>query len=327
MIPSERIATPSAPTTRATARLVFKTEISDAISGIVDRDHFLQRLARRVVEVTGNPAVAIYTRAGQGGDLLLRSSTIPKSRPVPARVSVAASVANPASFAAGDGVGDVLAVPIGHGEETMGALVLYAPAGAAFGAGERLILADIAEEIAPAIAVAEHHHTVKQSSVIDLRTGAYASWYVNQRLDEEFARAQRTQSPITVILVCLLNFDDIQQEHGYDVADTILRELVTEYAGLTRVFDIVGARGRSELAILLPDTDIGQAAPAIARIHHRSTRVFERLELAPSATPLRVITGAASFPADGDQPTSILVAAEHRLNQNEILQRRMQERG
>jgi hypothetical protein len=39
------------------------------------------------------------------------------------------------------------------------------------------------------------------------------------------------------------------------------------------------------------------------------------------------VTGAASFPADGSEATSILMAAEHRFNQNEILHRRMAERG
>ena len=85
-------------------------------------------------------------------------------------------------------------------------------------------------------------------------------------------------------------------------------------------------RGRSEFSILLPETDLSQAGTVIARIHQRSARVIERLELPADAAGIHVVTGAASFPADGDGATTILVAAEHRFNQNEILYWRMAER-
>jgi diguanylate cyclase (GGDEF)-like protein len=317
-------------TARDTARLAFKTEISDAISGIVDRDHFLQRLARRVADVTSDAWVAIYTRAGIGGDLLLRSNTMPNARPLPARIS-----ANPEQMThdviAYSGVdptaGLIHSVTIGSGDDVMGALVLYSSNLAPLGETERTTLATIAEEIAPAIAVAELHHAVKQTAVVDLTTGAHVSWYVSQRFDEEIARAQRTQNPVTVVIAAVLGFEAYQREAGYAAGDELLRDLTTEYSGLTRVFDVVGLRARSEFTILLPDTDLSQAGTVIARIHQRSAKVIERLQQPASGTRVAVVTGAASFPADGSEATTIMLAAEHRFNQNEILHRRMAERG
>lgn len=314
---------------RDMARITFKTEISDAISGIVDRDHFLQRLARRVADVTSDAWVAIYTRAGAGGDLLLRSNTMPNSRPLPARIS-----ADPArmtddliAYSGVDPAGQLIyVVPIGPRDDVMGALVLYSSNLEQLGEAERATLDVIAEEIAPAIAVAEHHHAVKQSAMVDLTTGAYVAWYVNQRFEEEIARAQRTLNAVTVVIATVLGFEEYQHVAGYDVGDALLRELTAEFSGLTRVFDVVGMRGRSEFTIVLPDTDLSQAGTVVTRIHQRSARVIERLEPAPTAR-LHVVTGAASFPADGAEATSILVAAEHRFSQNEVLHRRMAERG
>lgn len=329
MMQTDRSVDAGSEAPRDVARLAFKTEISDAISGIVDRDHFLQRLARRVADVTSGAWVAIYTRAGVAGDLLLRSSTMPNARPLPARMSadpdrmtddlIAYSGVDPAGQL-------IISVPIGPRDDVMGALVLYSSNLERLGETERTTLAVIAEEIAPAIAVAEHHHAVKQSSVVDLTTGAYVNWYVNQRFDEEIARAQRTQSPVTVVIAAVLGFEEYQHEVGYDAGDMLLRELTTEYSGLTRVFDVVGMRGRSEFSILLPDTDLSQAGTVIARIHQRSARVIERLEQLPVSARVTVVTGAASFPADGADATTILVAAEHRFNQNEMLHRRTVER-
>lgn len=311
------------------ARITFKTEISDAISGIVDRDHFLQRLARRVAEVTGDAWVAIYTRSGAGGDLLLRSSTMPNARPLPARIS-----ADPGrmtddliAYSGVDPAGQLIAsVPIGPRGDVMGALVLYSSNLERLGEAERATLAVIADEIAPAIAVAEHHHAVKQTSMVDLTTGAYVAWYVNQRFEEEIARAQRTASPVTVVIAAVLGFEEYQHEAGYDAGDALLRDLTAELSGLTRVFDVAGMRGRSEFAIVLPDTDLSQAETVIARIHQRSARVIAR-QPSPAAARVRVVTGAASFPADGTEATTILLAAEHRFNHNEIPHRRMVERG
>jgi diguanylate cyclase (GGDEF)-like protein len=252
------------------------------------------------------------------------------ARPLPARIS-----ANPDQMTNDEIVysgvdptaGLIYSVPIGSGDEVMGALVLYSSNLEPLGETERATLAIIAEEIAPAISVAEHHHAVKQTSVVDLTTGAHASWYVTQRFDEEIARAQRTQNPVTVVIAAVQGFEEYQREAGYDAGDELLRELTNEYTGLTRVFDIVGVRARSEFTILLPDTDLSQAGTVIARIHQRSAKVIERLVQPTATARVTVVTGAASFPADGSEATSILMAAEHRFNQNEILHRRMAERG
>jgi diguanylate cyclase (GGDEF)-like protein len=205
----------------------------------------------------------------------------------------------------------------------MGALVLYSAAGSRFGDQEQQLFAGIAEEIAPAIAVAEHHHAVKQASVVDLTTGAYAGWYLTQRFDAEIARAQRGGDPVTIVLVSVLDFEDVQRAVGYERADELLRSLAAEYAGLTRVFDIVSVRDRAEFAILLPDTDLSAAATVIGRVHQRSARVAERLLAESGGVSVQVVTGAASFPSDGDRVPNVMLVAEHRLNQNEVLQRRM----
>jgi diguanylate cyclase (GGDEF)-like protein len=315
-------------TPREAARLAFRIEVSDAISGIIDRDHFLQRLARRVSELTGLAGVAIYTRAMAGGDFMLRSSTVPPTERVPPRVTPGSlgSQTAPAADPAADLLPrDVIALPIAGAGEPMGALVLYSAAGMRFGDQDQQMFAGIAEEIAPAIAVAEHHHAVKQASVIDLTTGAYAGWYLTQRFDAEIARAQRGGDPVTIVLASVLDFEEVQRALGYERADQLLRDLAAEFSGLTRVFDVVGVLSTSEFAILLPDTDLAAAATVIARVHQRSARVAERLRDEGSEISVQVVTGAASFPADGDRVPNVMLVAEHRLNQNEVLQRRMAE--
>ena len=307
------------------ARAAFRDEISDAISGIIDRDHFLQRLARRVSDVTGVLRVAIYTRAGAGRDLVLRSSTFPTMERVAPRIPMVERVVLGQAPLAGQEPQYTLTVPIPDSGDPMGALVLYGPPGMPFADATQEVAAGIAVEIAPAINVSEHHHAVKQTSVIDLTTGAYNLWYLNQRFEEEIARSQRTRNPVTIALVHILGFEDVQYSLGYERADQVLRDMANELMGLIRVFDIVGMRSRSSFGVLLPDTDIAAAATVIARIHQRSAKVLDRVNEEMGHPTVQVVTGAASFPADGDRVSSVKLVAEQRLLQNESLHRRIAE--
>jgi diguanylate cyclase (GGDEF)-like protein len=310
---------------REDARQAFRAEIADAISGIVDRDHFLQRLARRAADVAGTSRAAIYTRSTTSGDLMLRSSTLPSLERLPPRIEADPDRATQEvkAFLRGRGaVHEVIVVPFGGLTERMGVLIFLSAPDETPARHDQGLIDMIAQEIAPAIEVAEHHHAVKQGSVIDLTTGAYTSWYFTQRLDEEIARAQRTTNPITVVLVSVLDFEDLQRNVGYDRADLVLRDLAGELAGLTRVFDVVGLRSRSEFAILLPDTEIAAAATVIARIHARAARVVLRLRAEYPESGMQVVTGAASFPEDGNRAAALLLAAEHRLSESELQHRR-----
>jgi diguanylate cyclase (GGDEF)-like protein len=303
----------------AVAQVDFRSAISDAISGIIDRDHFLQRLTRQVSNATQISRVAIYTRTNTSGDLLVRSSTFPSNEIVAPRIAPADGAAVETVPLVGQAAQQSLTVPIVDGSELRGALVLYTDPGQTFSSQDIDRVSSIAEEIAPAIAVAELHHAIKQTSVVDLTTGAYTAWYVNQRFEEEVARSQRTHSPVTLVVVKLLGLEAVQQTLGYERGDQLLHHLTLEIAGLTRVFDIVGMRSRAEYAILLPDTDRSSAETVITRIQQRASRLVERLQQ-ESGVRVEVVTAAATYPVDGERASSVEMVADQRLLAQEIRQ-------
>lgn len=309
----------------AATRRALRAELQDAVSTILDRDLFLQRLARRIAELIDQPNVAIYARAGADESVLLRANTFATSDRLPLRLGSDPQVA----LAELDGtrlaerpLWSVVSAPIGTGSGWIGTLVVRADVDAPPPEHIQLLIAELAHDIAPSVAVAEEHYAVRQSSVIDLATGACNYWYLSQRFEEEIARAQRTKNPITIVLARILDFERVQYTLGYDQSDQLLRDLASEYAGLTRTFDIVGMRTRADFSILLPDTDMPSAATVIARVHRRSGRVMEKLIAAHPGLSVQVVTGAASFPSDGDRVPEVVLVAEQRLDQNETLHRR-----
>lgn len=300
--------------------MAIRNEIAASIAGIIDRDHFLQRLTLRVADLGALPHLAVYI-GSHHGDLTLRVAGRVPASSLPARLPLTVLTdGNPTAHAAGM---TLHVAPLMTSGDPFGVLVVYRPeVEDAPLVGLRQTLDSIAYELSPAVAIAERYHAVNQASVVDLPTGAYAPWYFNQRVDEEIARATRTGNAFTVVLVGVDQFDEIQRRLGYSRADQLLRDLAGEFTGLTRVCDVVGIRSRTQFSVLLPDTDLHGADTVIARVHQRAERVLERNGWRAALQHIIIATGASSFPSDGDRPTSLFVAAEHRLAEAFAHQRR-----
>jgi len=306
-------------------RLQLRAGLGEILPSIVERDLFMQRLVQLIAQVAEQPLVALYTRGANGGDLIVRASTLPEPGTAPARMPVASLGGGVAELAVSPDHA-ALVIPIEEGGAVLGAVLLFSTGGR-FGDRERDLLAELVGEIGVAIEIAEQHHAIKQSSVLDLSTGAYAGWFLSQRLEEEIARAQRSGRSVTVVLATILDFPEVQGAHPFERVDALLRDLADELAGATRLFDVVARRGPGEFAILLPDSDIEGAGTVIDRLRARVARVNQRFGRetggALPAVPIRVVTGLASYPIDGDRVATLLLAAEHRLNEDELVQRRL----
>lgn len=304
----------------------LRAALSDAIAGVVDRDVFLQRTAELVAEAVGWPLVALYTRAAAGEALLLRASTLPGATGAPGRITLAHDAVVEIEAAAGH---SALVAPLTQHAEPFGAVVVFSENGGRFNAADRARLAGVAAEIAPIVALAEEHHAVKEASVVDLTTGAHASWYLARRLEQEIARAQRGggQGRVTVLLVGILGFDELQDRHEYAALEGLLRDLADGLRAVTRIFDIVGYQGGGVFAVVLPESGVEGAGIVIDRIRAQVSRQLQRfvVEAAggrPGTSPASIVSGVAAYPEDGDRVAALLLAAEHRLDADRRQQRR-----
>lgn len=293
------------------ARTMIRMELAEAISGIVERDRFLQRTAQLVSRQCGQPFVAIYTRGAAGGGLVLRSSTLPPTSPAPARLtSPGAELSNVVRSSSGTG-NTALVTPLRVQGDAIGALVVFQERGE-FSVADRLLVETVAMEIAPAVAVAEQHHAIKQASVVDLSSGAYTTWFLKQRLDEEIERARRQSRDVSLLLLNVFGVGHVWRETNSLHPASVLRELANVLTSSTRMFDIVAQRAPGEFAILL--VDAGEAAvPTVAeRIRARVLRALERA--LPHGVDIDVVASSATFPVDGDDASGLILTAEHRLD-------------
>lgn len=107
---------------------------------------------------------------------------------------------------------------------------------------------------------------VSQLLQVDPLTGALNRRGMEEAFTKEFSRSERLQSPFSIGLIDVDHFKQINDTHGHDLGDEVLKYLVRIFMASLRPTDTLARLGGEEFVVLLPDTDIDKAEMAIARL-------------------------------------------------------------
>lgn len=109
-------------------------------------------------------------------------------------------------------------------------------------------------------------------STHDVLTGFYNRGYVEGELD----RLDRSrQYPVSIIVADVDCLKKVNDSHGHQAGDELLRLAAQGIAGAFRAEDIVARYGGDEFIVLLPETDVEAAARAVRRIKESVARLNE----------------------------------------------------
>jgi PleD family two-component response regulator len=126
------------------------------------------------------------------------------------------------------------------------------------------------------------HQQLAAAARTDPKTGLLNATAWQREADTEVARAQRTGSPLALLLVDVDHFKRVNDSHGHLIGDEVLRALATELRQQARESDVVGRFGGEEFTVLLPRTD-GAGAYGIAVLGQHGNDLFELLAAADVA--------------------------------------------
>ena len=158
-------------------------------------------------------------------------------------------------------------------------------------------------ELQAAKAVAE------EAATHDPLTGLWNHNRIIEILMEELSRSDRQGGPVSLAMVDLDHFKEINDTYGHVVGDEVLREVALRLQRAIRVYDAVGRFGGEEFMVVLPGTEGATAEAAAERIRTEISR--ERV--LTSAGTLQITASLGLVTSVGDllhDATALLVAAD-----------------
>jgi diguanylate cyclase (GGDEF)-like protein len=144
---------------------------------------------------------------------------------------------------------------------------------------------------------------------VDQLTGVANHRHLQERLAQEVARANRTGRPLSVLMIDMDGFKEVNDRHGHADGDGVLRDVAASLKVAVRANDIVARYGGDEFVVLMPDTGEERARAVAERV---VTVVRGRTHQLSDGTDIRLSAsaGLAVHPEDGQTPGALLRAAD-----------------
>jgi diguanylate cyclase (GGDEF)-like protein len=132
------------------------------------------------------------------------------------------------------------------------------------------------------------------------------------RLAEEIARAQRYRYPVAVLMVDIDHFKRVNDTHGHQVGDEVLRQVAERLRSTLRRTDFLARYGGEEFGIIAPQTALEAAKVLAERLRRAIAR--EPIQVNNELSiPLTISVGVAVFPEHGQNESDLVAAADAAL--------------
>jgi diguanylate cyclase (GGDEF)-like protein len=153
----------------------------------------------------------------------------------------------------------------------------------------------------------------RKRAITDELTGAYNRRFLDDAMMSQLELARNSGASLSLMMVDLDNFRDINEQYGHETGDRSIVEVVKVINRVLRESDILARFGGDEFVILMPDTT-GETALEMAertRLDVETKGILKGYGGRESGLTLSI--GIASFPEDGDDVKRLKEAADQAL--------------
>jgi diguanylate cyclase (GGDEF)-like protein len=150
-----------------------------------------------------------------------------------------------------------------------------------------------------------------RAGITDFLTGWHNRRYLQQRLKEELARAQRRAGTISCLMIDIDRFKSINDGYGHLAGDNALKEIANRVESQIRSMDTAARFGGDELAIVLPEATVYDAALLAERI--RDVIAATPFALTAQITRNLTVSVGVAAVSPGRHETDLKVAADRLL--------------
>ena len=170
-------------------------------------------------------------------------------------------------FPVGAGLKSIALLPMPRKDHVIGALCFGSQDPLRFTRGHATdFLGHMGAVAAVCLENAVNRARLLRAGITDFLTGWHNRRYLQQRMREEIARAQRQNGQIACLMIDIDHFKGINDAYGHLVGDNVLKEIAHRIELQMRSMDTAARFGGDEFAILLPGAGAAAAAKLAERI-------------------------------------------------------------
>ena len=205
-----------------------------------------------------------------------------------------------------------LVCPLIVGDRFIGTLSVFHVEPSFYRDDHRRLLDRVGEQAAAVIHNSMVFEQTQEDSLTDALTGLPNTRFMFLHLSRELARADRLAAEVSLLVMDLDDFKEINDTFGHHIGDRALREVATVLRTAIRPYDICVRYAGDEFIVVLSGCGRDEAETKRQELQHAVDNV--ELEVHPDLRiPLMVSVGAAVFPHDGNSYEALLAKADSRM--------------
>ena len=205
-----------------------------------------------------------------------------------------------------------LVCPLIVGDRFIGTLSVYHVEPSFYRDDHRRLLDRVCEQAAAVIHNSMVFEQTQEDSLTDALTGLPNTRFMFLHLSRELARADRLGAEVSLMVMDLDDFKEINDTFGHHIGDRALREVATVLRTAIRPYDICVRYAGDEFIVVLSGCGREEAETKRQELQHAVDNV--ELEVQPDLRiPMMISVGAAVFPHDGDSYEALLAKADSRM--------------
>jgi two-component system cell cycle response regulator len=152
-----------------------------------------------------------------------------------------------------------------------------------------------------------------EMAITDALTGLFNRRYMETHLSALVEQAASRGKPIAVLVLDIDFFKSINDGHGHDAGDDVLREFALRVRKSIRNIDLACRYGGEEFVIVMPETDMGVATMVAERLRRRIAGEPFPIQQGMRLLDVTLSIGIAALNGEGDNAAAMLKRADQAL--------------
>jgi len=152
-----------------------------------------------------------------------------------------------------------------------------------------------------------------EMAITDALTGLFNRRYMESHLTMLMEQAASRGKPLTALVLDIDFFKSVNDTHGHDAGDDVLREFALRIKRSIRGIDLACRYGGEEFVVIMPETDMAVATMVAERLRRRIAADPFMIQQGTRTIPVTISVGVAVMRGKEDSAAAILKRADQAL--------------